>query len=68
MHIILRDLAIHEAKEENFFTIFSKAGEDINQLTIRKPRRAALQFCTLTKDGVDSEKNTFFTLFWAILI
>ncbi|XP_078150602.1 disease resistance protein RPP13-like [Carex rostrata] len=57
MHDLLRDLAIHKAKEENFFTVFSKAEENVNQLAARKPRRAALQFCTLTEDGVYSENT-----------
>ncbi|XP_078158116.1 putative disease resistance RPP13-like protein 3 [Carex rostrata] len=57
MHDLLRDLAITKAKEENFFTVFSKEGEDVNQLPAIKPRRAALQFSTLTQNGVYS-KNT----------
>ncbi|XP_078159291.1 putative disease resistance RPP8-like protein 2 [Carex rostrata] len=57
MHDLLRDLAITKAKEENFFTVFSKEGEDVNQLPAIKPRRVALQFSTLTHDGVYS-KNT----------
>ncbi|XP_078158846.1 disease resistance protein RPP8-like [Carex rostrata] len=57
MHDLLRDLAIAKAKEENFFTVFSKEGEDVNQLLAIKPRRAALQFCTLTQDGVYSENT-----------
>ncbi|XP_078158117.1 disease resistance protein RPP13-like [Carex rostrata] len=54
MHDLLRDLAISKAKEENFFTVFSKEGEDVNQLPAIKPCRAALQFSTLTQDGVYS--------------
>ncbi|XP_078166174.1 putative disease resistance protein At1g59780 [Carex rostrata] len=57
MHVLLRDLAICKAKEENFFTIFSKEEEDINQLVAINPHRAALQFCTLTEDGVYSENT-----------
>ncbi|XP_078154110.1 disease resistance protein RPP13-like [Carex rostrata] len=57
IHDLLRDLAIHKAKEDNFFTIFSKEYEDVNQLATRKPHRAALQFCTLTKDGIYSENT-----------
>ncbi|XP_078158847.1 disease resistance protein RPP13-like [Carex rostrata] len=57
MHDLLRDLAITKAKEENFFTVFSKEGEDVNQLSAIKPRRAALQFSTLTQDGVYSENT-----------
>ncbi|XP_078158110.1 putative disease resistance RPP13-like protein 3 [Carex rostrata] len=54
MHDLLRDLAITKAKEGNFFTVFSKEGEDVNQLPAIKPRRAALQFSTLTQNGVYS--------------
>ncbi|XP_078158849.1 disease resistance protein RPP13-like [Carex rostrata] len=57
MHDLLRDLAITKAKEENFFTVFSKEGKDVNQLPAIKPRRAALQFSTLTQDGVYSENT-----------
>ncbi|XP_078158112.1 disease resistance protein RPP13-like [Carex rostrata] len=57
MHDLLRDLAITKAKEENFFTVFSKEGEDVNQLCAIKPRRAALQFSTLTQHGVYSENT-----------
>ncbi|XP_078153852.1 disease resistance protein RPP13-like [Carex rostrata] len=58
IHDLLRDLAIQKAKEENFFTVFSKAEADINQLATIKPHRVALQFCTLTKDGVSSENTS----------
>ncbi|XP_078154113.1 disease resistance protein RPP13-like [Carex rostrata] len=56
IHDLLRDLAIHKAKEDNFFTIFSK-GEDVNHLATKKPRRAALQFCTPTEDGIYSDNT-----------
>ncbi|XP_078158928.1 putative disease resistance RPP8-like protein 4 [Carex rostrata] len=54
MHDLLRDLAITKAKEEDFFTVFSKDGEDVNQLPAIKPRRAALQY---NRDGVYSENT-----------
>ncbi|XP_078173287.1 putative disease resistance RPP13-like protein 3 [Carex rostrata] len=56
MHDLLRDLAIREAEEEKFFTVFSNV-QDCNHLDARKPRRAALQFCSPTKDGVYSENT-----------
>ncbi|XP_078170165.1 putative disease resistance RPP13-like protein 3 [Carex rostrata] len=56
MHILLRDLAIHQAKEENFFTIFSTA-EDGKRLASIKPRRAAVQFCTPMEHGAYSENT-----------
>ncbi|XP_078154112.1 putative disease resistance RPP13-like protein 3 isoform X2 [Carex rostrata] len=65
IHDLLRDLAIHKAKEDNFFTIFSKEYEDVNQLATRKPHRAALQFCTLTKDGVYSENTRSLLCFFS---
>ena len=56
MHDLLRDLAIRKAKDENFFTVFSKE-EDVNNLATIKPCRAALQFCTPTEDGIYSENT-----------
>ncbi|XP_078159341.1 putative disease resistance RPP13-like protein 3 [Carex rostrata] len=56
MHDLLRDLAIREAKDENFFTVFSKE-DDVNNLVASNPRRAALQFCTATEDGIYSENT-----------
>ncbi|XP_078159337.1 putative disease resistance RPP13-like protein 3 [Carex rostrata] len=56
IHDLLRDLAIHKAKDENFFTVFSKADE-VNNLAASNPHRAALQFCTPTEDDIYSENT-----------
>ncbi|KAJ1698749.1 hypothetical protein LUZ63_007261 [Rhynchospora breviuscula] len=52
MHDLIRDMAIHEASEENIFTVFSKA-EDANQLVPEIVRRATLQYTT-PKFGIRS--------------
>ncbi|KAJ3684771.1 hypothetical protein LUZ61_013935 [Rhynchospora tenuis] len=44
MHDLVREMAIHEAREENFFTVFSKAEDDGCQLAVKKVRRATLQY------------------------
>ncbi|XP_078159342.1 putative disease resistance RPP13-like protein 3 [Carex rostrata] len=56
IHDLLRDLAIRKAKDENFFTVFSKE-DDVNNIAASNPRRAALQFCTPTEDDIYSENT-----------
>ncbi|XP_078153239.1 putative disease resistance RPP13-like protein 3 [Carex rostrata] len=49
VHDLLRDLAVHEAEDDNFITVFSKG--DVHQPN-RETRRVSLQFCSsqLIKD------------------
>ncbi|XP_078150790.1 disease resistance protein RPP13-like [Carex rostrata] len=49
VHDLLRDLAVHEAKEDNFITVFSKG---VLHQPNRATRRVSLQFCSsqLIKD------------------
>lgn len=63
MHDLLRDLAIHEAKETNFFTVYSKE-EDGSHLAAKPTRRVALQFCTLTTTHDIQSKHTRSLLFF----
>ncbi|XP_078159340.1 disease resistance protein RPP13-like [Carex rostrata] len=56
VHDLLRDLAIRKAKDEKFFTVFSKE-EDVNNLAASKPCRAALQFCTPKENDIYSENT-----------
>jgi hypothetical protein len=62
MHDLLRDLAIHEARETNFFTVYSKA-EDGGQLVAKPARRAALQFCSSATHDIQP-KHTRSLLFF----
>ncbi|KAJ3696425.1 hypothetical protein LUZ61_000130 [Rhynchospora tenuis] len=47
MHDLIRDMAIREAREENFLTVFSKS-DDGHQLDFQKIRRATLQYAPPT--------------------
>ncbi|KAJ4794056.1 Disease resistance protein RPP8 [Rhynchospora pubera] len=52
MHDLIRDMAIREAKEENFLTVLSKA-DDGCHLAFQKIRRATLQYAPPTfKDDI----------------
>jgi len=43
VHDLLRDLAIHEAEQENFGTIFSQASASEVKMPNRRIRRASIQ-------------------------
>lgn len=51
MHDLLREIAIHEAKEENFFTVCSEA-DGGSQLATEMVRRVALHYTTPAKFGI----------------
>ncbi|KAJ1704211.1 hypothetical protein LUZ63_003990 [Rhynchospora breviuscula] len=53
VHDLVRDMAIHEAREENFFTVFTKEDDEI-QFSAQKVRRASamLQCSPPTNFGI----------------
>ncbi|KAJ4757515.1 Disease resistance protein RPP8 [Rhynchospora pubera] len=65
VHDLVREMAIQEAREENFFTVFTKEDDEI-QFSAQKVRRAMLQCNPPTNFGIHSKKNTFFAHIWAI--
>ncbi|KAJ4798394.1 Disease resistance protein RPP8 [Rhynchospora pubera] len=54
VHDLVRDMAVHEARQENFFTLFTKEDDDI-QLSTQKVRRAMLQCSPPTNFGIHSK-------------
>ncbi|KAJ1704210.1 hypothetical protein LUZ63_003989 [Rhynchospora breviuscula] len=62
MHDLVRDMAIHEAREENFFSVFTKEDDDI-QLSAQKVRRAMLQCSPPTNFGIHSKNARSLLIF-----
>ncbi|KAJ4798392.1 Disease resistance protein (CC-NBS-LRR class) family [Rhynchospora pubera] len=62
VHDLIREMAIHEAREENFFTVFTKEGDDI-QLSTQKVRRAMLQLSPPTNFGIYSNNARSLLIF-----
>ncbi|KAJ1704207.1 hypothetical protein LUZ63_003986 [Rhynchospora breviuscula] len=62
VHDLVRDMAIHEAREENFFTVFMKEDDEI-QFSTQKVRRAMLQCGHPTNFGIHSTNVRSLLLF-----
>ncbi|KAJ3708710.1 hypothetical protein LUZ61_012415 [Rhynchospora tenuis] len=62
VHDLVRDMAIHEAMEENFFTVFTKEDDEI-QFSAQKVRRATLQCSPPTNFGMHSNNARSLLIF-----